>query len=32
MAIEHAGEYSEMTGGKLPMPVVLVVDDEALIR
>jgi len=32
MAIEHAGEYSEMTGGKLPTPVVLVVDDEPLIR
>jgi DNA-binding NtrC family response regulator len=32
MAIEHAGEYSEMTGEKLPMPVVLVVDDEPLIR
>lgn len=32
MAIEHAGEYSEMTGGKLPTPVVIVVDDEPLIR
>jgi DNA-binding NtrC family response regulator len=32
MAIEDAGEYSEMTGEKLPTPVVLVVDDEPLIR
>lgn len=32
MAIDHAGEYSEMTGGKLPTPIVLLVDDEPLIR
>ena len=32
MALERIGEYSEMTGGKLPMPIVLVVDDEPLIR
>jgi DNA-binding NtrC family response regulator len=32
MSREIAGEYSEMRGGKLPMPVVLVVDDEPLIR
>ncbi|MGE5836622.1 MAG: response regulator [Acidobacteriota bacterium] len=32
MATEHAGEFSEMSGGKLPTPVVLVIDDEPLIR